>query len=135
MFDTSSSLITDLVIRGLLTPPPPILWRPLMKTPIYLAYPPFFKFCSTSSPALFVALFLCLAWVNMLHLTFYSTKLYNGSTHAELWKLSTRGTLMSVLCNKASSLLRSNTWHVFLPVTWFDITHNTPRGQYTDTPI
>ena len=53
--------------------------------------------------------------------------------------------LMLVLCNKASSLLRSDTTCGFSLVLWFDITctqthihtktHSTLRGQCTDTPI
>ena len=39
-------------------------------------------------------------------------------------------TLMHVLCNKVSSLLRSDTWYSFLLVLWFDITH-TNKHKHT----
>ena len=38
--------------------------------------------------------------------------------------------LMHVLCNKVSSLLRSDTWCSFLLVLWFDITH-TKKHKHT----
>ena len=39
--------------------------------------------------------------------------------------------LMHVLCNKVSSLLRSDTWCSFLLVLWFDITHTQKTQTHT----
>ena len=47
--------------------------------------------------------------------------LYYGSTHVKPWSLSTRRNLLYVLCNKVSSLLRSDTWYGFQLVLWFDV--------------
>ena len=88
----------------------------------YVAYYPFFKFLPTlpSLPNLPVTsnpdchcLFCCsvslVEWVITPH--------KYGSTHIEPWYLSTRRTLMYVFCNKAPSLLRSDTmW--FFTGTW-----------------
>ena len=57
-----------------------------------------------------------------------------GSTHVAPWYLSTRRTLMCVLCNKASSLLRSDTCG-FLLVLWFDIKHTHNTAQHIQGPV
>ena len=122
--------------RGFLTPH--ILWRPLPLMP----KPPFFKFCPplptfpvTSKPhpqcsfCCLVSLFewlmaphlICLILLNIMDL-----------------HMSSLTTLMCALCNKVSSLLRSDT-ECFLLVLWFDITHtNTHKvkdTQHTQGPV
>ena len=53
-----------------------------------------------------------------------------------LWYLSTKRTLICVLCNKVSSVMRSDTW-VFLLALWFNITHtqHTHMHPHTHTHI
>ena len=48
-----------------------------------------------------------------------------------------RRILISVLCNKAPSLLRSHTWYGFLLVLWFDILHKNlhKHSDYTQGPV
>ena len=109
-----------------------------MKTgPSYIAYPPFyFKFFPASpslSPptpnhtALSVVLFL---WLNgwLCHI-WWAILLNDKPLHVEPWYLGARKTFMCVLCNNASSLLRSDTWCVFLLALWFDITHTNTHTQ------
>ena len=56
--------------------------------------------------------FCCLVslaeWLIAPHLMWYFTYCYYSSTYVEPWYLSTRMTLVCVLCNKASSMLRSD---------------------------
>ena len=98
-----------------------------METSVPILLPSIFKFCQVTPPpslptststALFVVLFL---WLNRLscHIWF----IFYFSTHVEPGDLCTRRTLLSIFCNKVSSLLRSDTWWGFLLILWFIITH------------
>ena len=58
-----------------------------------------------TSTAIFDILFL---WLNVWS-SHYSTLWYYGSVNVEPWYLNTTTTLIYVLCNKASNLLRSDT--------------------------
>ena len=102
--------------------------------------PPLFKFCPNllplpcqlQPPLLFLLSCFLAEWMITPHLMCYSTEWYYGSTHVKPWYLSTRRTLMCVLCNKVSSLLGSDTWYGFLLVLWFNITHtNTHTHTHT----
>ena len=88
--------------------------------------PPPFKFCPP--PVLSFNLFL---WQNGWSCNIWCAILVNGSTHVEPWFLNARRTLMCVLCNKASSLLMSDTWCSFLLVLWFDITHTNTQTVHS----
>ena len=85
--------------------------------------PPFSNFVHTHCS------FSCLVslpeWVIMPHLMCYLTQWYYGSTHVQPWYLSIWRTLLCVLSNKVSSLLRSNTcdFLIVLIDIWFDIIH------------
>lgn len=95
-------------------PNPPNLWRPL-----YVAYLPFSSFVQTlPPPPPLTSLQPQYSFCCLDSLTEY---LYYGSTHVKTWSLSTRRNLLYVLCNKVSSLLRSDTWYGFQLVLWFDV--------------
>ena len=127
----------EIVGRGFLPPPPPhILWRP----PHPLPTPHFWNFAQTPSspsppPPLLLLLSYFFGWMGD-HATFYAPLNDIMDLYVKPWYLSTKTTLIRVLCNKASSLMRSDTYG-FLLVLWFDITHthahtktySTLRGQ------
>ena len=100
---------------------PPILWRPN-----YIV-PPFSNFVQPESlslllptPTSTVHSVVLFRWLNeWLHHIWRAT-LVNHTIDVHM---STLRTLMWVLCIKASSLLRCDTWCFFLLVLWFDITH------------
>ena len=100
---------------------PPILWRPN-----YIV-PPFSNFVQLESlslllptPTSTVHSVVLFRWLNeWLHHIWRAT-LVNHTIDVHM---STLRTLMWVLCIKASSLLRCDTWCFFLLVLWFDITH------------
>ena len=99
-----------------------------MKTPPYIAYSSFFKFCPNPHPPSFPAAsnlhphcsFCCLVslddWVIAPHLI-----LLNDIMDVHMSNLRT---LMRVLWNQASSLLKSNACCGFLLLLWFDVTYN-----------
>ena len=115
----------------------------IMKTPLYCLTPFFFQILSNlPSPVAanpyphcsFCCLVFLTKWVIAPHLMCYFAEWYYGSTHIKPWYLSTRRTLMCVLCNKASSLLRSDTCDFLLALWWYHThtntqTHSTFRGQ------
>ena len=86
---------------------------------------------SPTSTPLFFLLPCFFDWMgdHMPLLMSYFTKWYYGSTHAIPWYLSSRRNLLCVLCNKASSLLRSDT-QCFLLTLWFDIKHTHKNKQH-----
>ena len=118
--------------RGVLTPlfhedtPPPILSTPLL-----------FQILWNPTPTvLSVVLFL---WLNGWSYHIWCAILLNDNMdlHMSLGTLVPEG-LWCVLCNKASSLLRSDTQCVYLLLLWFDITgkhtntYSTLRGHYSE---
>ena len=113
--------------------PNPLLHKdpPIMPTPT----PTLFKVCPISlpqspSPQLFLMPFF-FGWIcyrTTFDVLFYLTILW---IYILCLYVSTRRTLLCVLCNKASSLLRSDTIYVFLLAVWFDITH-TKTLHYID---
>ena len=113
-----------------------MLWRlppPILPTPLFQILSNSPLSLPTPTPiALSVVLFL--DWMGDHTMgEHYFVSWYYRSTH--LWiHLSTRRTLMCVLCNKASSLLRSSTCD-FLLVLWFDITHTQIQTQHTQGPV
>ena len=115
-----------------------------MKTPLYCLLP-FFKFCPTpqplpcrfQSPTLTAFSVVLILLLNGGPRYIWCAILLNDikDLHIEPRYLSTRRTLMCVLLNKASSLLRSDTWCGFLLVLWFDITHRHKDTQHTQGPV
>ena len=117
--------------------------------PPYIAYPPchpFFKFWPPLFPAphpyfqllppRFILLSCFFGWMGdhaTFDVLFYLMIIMD--LHVEPWYLSTTRTLMWVLCNKASSLLRPDTMCFFTgTLIWYHTqtntqTHNTLRGQ------
>ena len=117
-----------------------ILWRP----PVLLMPPFFFKFfrhspltpipCHLQShPPLLFLLSCFFGWMDdhaTFDVLFYLIIIW--SINVKPCYFSTRRTLMSVLCSKASTLLRPDIFCGFLVVLWFDITKtNTPQKQTT----
>ena len=76
-----------------------------MKTPLY-CLPHLFSNFVHSPPQSFCCLVSLSEWVILPHLMLF----YLESIDVEPWNLRTRRTLPCVLCNKALTLLRSNTW-------------------------
>ena len=115
-----------------------------MKTPFpYILPTPFFKFYRTYIPLLpchiqpisplFFLLSCFFGWMGdhaTFDVLFYLRIIWIWTCRGLI--LSTRWTLMCVLCNKASSLMRCDTERDILPVLWFDITHkNTHTHTHT----
>ena len=104
---------------------PPILWRHL-----YIAYS-LFQILSIPPTPLLPVLFL---WLNGWSHQIWCAILFNhnnGSTHVKSWwYLSTRRTLMCVLCNKVSSLMRPGPCGFF---TGTLIWHHTQANTQTHT--
>ena len=120
---------------------PPILWRPPPPHPILPTLPPFSNFVqpppllppTPTLTALSVALFL---WPNgWLHHNWCAILLNIMDPHVKPWYLSASGALMCILCNKVSSLVRSDTWFFGGTLIWYHIHTDTLRGQQTDTTI
>ena len=86
--------------------------------------PHFLVTSNLTSSVLFVVLFLML---NGWSCHIWCAEWWYGSTHVEPWYLSTRRTLMCVLCNK------TEVWHNVVFHCYSDITHtnkhSTLRGQ------
>ena len=128
-----------IVGRGFLTPY-------FMKTP-YIAYHSFFTFCATPHqppPSLLFLLPCFFGWMRdratfdvlFYLMTLWIYKYWVLVPYYQTW------TLLIVLCNKASHVLRFKQWCSVLLVLWFDITHiniqtktQHTEGQETDTPI
>ena len=87
--------------------PDPEKVKPIFVYPL----PLFFTLTSKTPLQLLILLpsFFLTEWVIVPHFIYCFTWWYNRSTYAEPWHLNTRRTLLRVLHNKASSLLRSDT--------------------------
>ena len=73
-------------------------------------------------------------WLHHIRCAIFLNDVINPHMSVKLWYLSTRRTLMCVLCNKASRLLRSDT-RDFLLILWFDIKHTHRDTQHTQGPV
>ena len=108
--------------------------RVLIPPPAIIPPPLFFKFCSTSNhllppPPLFFLLPDFSDWIGD-HISFNMC-----FAHLESCYFSTRRTLLCVLCNKVSSLLRSDTYCSLLLVLWFDMTQTHEDTYHSQGPI
>ena len=96
-------LIRYIVGRGFLTPYSILRISPFIShptpTPFSKIFPISFNFHPHYS---FCCLVSLTEWVIAQHLMCYFTYWYYGSTHMEPWYLSTRKTLLCVLCNMVS---------------------------------
>ena len=97
----------------------------LMKIP-YITYTPLFLILTNPLPnlhptALFVNLFLSIVDRATFDVLFYSKIL--GSTHVKPWYNSTRKILLCVLCNKVSSLSRSDIFGFYTSTLIWYFTH------------
>ena len=113
-----------IVGRGVLAPY-------FMKTSLYCLPLPLFQILSIPPTPLLPVLFL---WLNGWSHQIWCAILFNhnnGSTHVKSWwYLSTRRTLMCVLCNKVSSLMRPGPCGFF---TGTLIWHHTQANTQTHT--
>ena len=100
------------------SPPATILWRSLLlTTPLSNFVQTPFPVASNPTAAHSVVLFL---WLNGWSRHIWFATFLNDIMDVQMLSLRI---LMHVLCNKVSTLLRSDTWCRFLLVLWFDITH------------
>ena len=110
--------------------PTPPFWSFVQPTPLL-------QFSVNSNPTpnvLYVVLFL---WLNRWSHHIWCAILRNDNMDLHmLAMLTTKRALMCVLCNKASSLLRPDTYD-FLLVLWFDITHTQAKKHthHTQEPV
>ena len=108
--------------------------------PLYCLLPlPMFQILSNplhppQPPPFFVALFL---WLNGSSSHIWCFILLNNFMDLHMVSLGTLVSQGPWVCfmQQGISLLRSNTWHVFLLVLWFDITHKNKDTQQTEGPI
>ena len=105
-----------------------IVGRGFLSPPCYNSSPSFFQILLNLQSLLFLLPDFS-EWIGD-HISFNMC-----FAHLESCYFSTRRTLLCVLCNKVSSLLRSDTYCSLLLVLWFDMTQTHEDTYHSQGPI